>query len=113
MTRKDYALIAAVLAKFGADGVPVDDRDSIAYDLADAFAIDNPRFDRERFLIAADVFTKCDKCAKRARFFTSSAAYCTLSHAPAWARRLEATEPARTAQASINAGLAVSKSLGY
>lgn len=119
MTRKDYELIAKVLANFGADNRPVDDRDDIANDLADALAADNPRFNRERFLIAAGVLESCDNCSKRARFFTSSAAYCSLPHAPAWVKRFHATKdsetsnPARTAQESIDAGLALSKSLGY
>lgn len=90
MTRKDYKLLAAVLADFGAEGVPVDDRDSIAYKLATALELDNPRFNRELFLTAAGVFSKCDKCSKRARFFTSRAAYCSLPHAPAWAKKITA-----------------------
>ena len=113
MTRKDYELIAKVLANFVGDGGDVIDRDKLAYELSDAFALENPRFDWERFLVAAGVFSKCHKCAKRARFFTSGTDYCSLPHAPAWAKRLAASEPARTAQESINAGLAVSKSLGY
>jgi hypothetical protein len=56
MTRKDYQLIAAVLSNFGAGGRPVDDCDAIAYDLADALASDNPRFDRRQFLVAAGVW---------------------------------------------------------
>lgn len=112
MTRKDYELIARVLSNFVGDGGDVIDRDALAYDLADALGADSPRFDRERFLIAAGVFSKCDKCAKRARFFTSRAAYCSLPHAPAWAKRVT-EEAARTAQESINVGIAFSKSLGY
>lgn len=88
MTRKDYKLIAAVLADFGAEGVPVDDRDAIANKLATALQLDNPRFNSEQFLVAAGVLSKCNKCSKRARFFTSRAAYCSLPHAPAWAKRL-------------------------
>lgn len=91
MTRKDYELIAKVLSNFVGDGGDVIDRDALAYDLADALGADSPRFDRERFLVAAGVFSKCDKCAKRARFFTSRAAYCSLPHAPAWAKRVAAS----------------------
>jgi hypothetical protein len=52
MTRKDYQLIASVLKNFTSDGGDVIERDAMAYDLADALAADNPRFDRQRFLIA-------------------------------------------------------------
>lgn len=58
MTRKDYNLIAAVLNKFTGDQGDVIDRDAMAYDLADALAADNPRFDRHRFLVAAGVWDK-------------------------------------------------------
>jgi hypothetical protein len=57
MTRKDYELIAKVLNDFAAEGRPVDDRDAIAYSLAAALAANNPRFDREKFLIAAGIYT--------------------------------------------------------
>lgn len=76
MTRKDYQLIASVLNAFGADGAPVDDRDAIAYDLADALGADNPRFDREKFLIASGVFSKCDYCEKRASAFSTDRQWC-------------------------------------
>jgi hypothetical protein len=56
MTRKDYVILADVLAKFTAEGGVVVERDAIAYDLADALALDNPRFDRSRFLVAAGVW---------------------------------------------------------
>lgn len=53
MTRKDYVLIAKVLNDFQTDeNIPVDDRNAIAYDLADAFQAENPNFDRRRFLVA-------------------------------------------------------------
>jgi hypothetical protein len=55
MTRKDYQLIAAVLNNFESDGGDVIERDAMAYDLADALAQDNPRFDRKRFLVASGV----------------------------------------------------------
>jgi hypothetical protein len=76
MTRKDYQLIASVLKNYAADGIPVDDRDAIAYDLADALAADNPRFDRDRFLVAAGVYEKCDHCEARATSFSTSIQWC-------------------------------------
>jgi hypothetical protein len=56
MTRKDYIIIASVLKNFQSDGGDVIERDAMAYDLADALAADNPRFDRLRFLVAAGVY---------------------------------------------------------
>jgi hypothetical protein len=56
MTRKDYQLIASVLNKFTGEQGDVVERDAMAYDLADALAQDNPRFDRLRFLVAAGVY---------------------------------------------------------
>ena len=76
MTRKDYQLIATVLKNFGLEDYPTDDRDTIAYDLADALASDNPRFDRDRFLVAAGVYEKCDFCESRATSFSSSIQWC-------------------------------------
>ena len=76
MTRKDYQLIASVLSNFATDGTPTDDRDAIAYDLADALGADNPRFDRERFLVAAGVWQKCNYCTARATSFSSSLQWC-------------------------------------
>ena len=88
MTRKDYELIAKVISTAWYSSR--NDKESVATGLADAFELDSPRFDRERFLIAAGVYEKCEKCAKRARFFTSGTAYCSLPHAPAWAKRVAA-----------------------
>ena len=76
MTRKDYQLIATVLKNFGLDDYPVDDRDTIAYNLADALAADNPRFDRDRFLVAAGVYSQCDFCEARAVSFASAMQWC-------------------------------------
>ena len=56
MTRKDYVILADVLAKFTAEGGITVERDAMAYDLADALALDNPRFDRSRFLVASGVW---------------------------------------------------------
>ena len=53
MTRKDYVLIADVLAV--AWWASNDQRRHIAHDLADALGADNPRFDRDRFLVACGV----------------------------------------------------------
>jgi hypothetical protein len=76
MTRKDYQLIADVLAKFTAEGGVVIERDAMAYDLADALALDNPRFDRERFLVASGVWQKCIVCNDRAVSFASTFQWC-------------------------------------
>jgi hypothetical protein len=76
MTRKDYQLIASVLKNYATEGIPVDDRDAIAYDLADALASDNPRFNRDRFLVAAGVYEKCDSCEARATSFSTSMQWC-------------------------------------
>ena len=58
MTRKDYALVARTLARFShlqaqaeAGAVTA----AIADALANVFAIDNPRFSRDKFLAAVDV----------------------------------------------------------
>jgi copper oxidase (laccase) domain-containing protein len=76
MTRKDYVILADVLAKFTAEGGVVVERDAMAYDLADALGADNPRFDRERFLVAAGVWEKCNYCTARASSFSSSLQWC-------------------------------------
>jgi len=56
MTRKDYQLIAEVFANFGQiieleETIAAD----IARNLANALQADNPRFDRDRFLVACGV----------------------------------------------------------
>ena len=64
MSKKDYVKIAALLKH----RKPVQNPDrlgdylpafqvwhGVAWDLADVFAIDNPRFDRARFFTAADI----------------------------------------------------------
>lgn len=61
MTRKDYVLIAQTLANFQEDNGVMIERNAIAYDLADAFALDNPRFDRARFLVASGVWNETIK----------------------------------------------------
>jgi hypothetical protein len=55
MTRKDYVLIAAVI-KAASDAPGYSERNAfVAFALADALALDNPRFDRARFLTACGV----------------------------------------------------------
>ena len=61
MTRKDYQLIAQVLNQFTGEQGDVVERDAMAYDLADALAQDNPRFDRRRFLVASGVWEEESK----------------------------------------------------
>ena len=53
MTRKDYVLIARNIEQ----AYYLDDtqRNTMAQDLADSLSMDNPRFDRARFLTACGV----------------------------------------------------------
>lgn len=57
MSKKDFELIADVLSE--AQGIyassPENMRENIAYIFADVLSETNPRFDRDRFLIACDV----------------------------------------------------------
>lgn len=76
MTRKDYQLIASVLANYSAEGGVVIERDEIAKLLASALGADSPRFDREKFLVAAGVYEKCDSCNSRATSFSTSMQWC-------------------------------------
>ena len=61
MSRKDYILIAAALkaarSSYTLPNVAIyhNGIDNAAHRLADALGRDNPRFDRERFLKAAEV----------------------------------------------------------
>lgn len=64
MTRKDYELIAAVLADYAPKGLGFINSEREAQigqwldmvdDMADALAKDNPRFDKDRFLRACGV----------------------------------------------------------
>ena len=54
MTRKDYQLIASAFALFNYLDQPT--RYFIAMALADRLEEDNPRFDRDRFLQACDLW---------------------------------------------------------
>jgi len=51
MTRKDYQMIAEVFARSAGDDLAK----ILAENLADKLEIDNPRFDRARFLTACGV----------------------------------------------------------
>jgi hypothetical protein len=55
MTRKDYQLIAEIL-NYSLDAI-IDDMalEALASNFADELALDNPRFDRARFLAACGV----------------------------------------------------------
>ena len=55
MTRKDFELIAKVLANYSAEGGVVIERNEIARALAVALKTENPRFDSVRFLKASGV----------------------------------------------------------
>lgn len=61
MTRKDYVLIAEVIKTQIEMSIKFEEEESlagaknIAYDLALRLSNDNPRFDRDRFLVACGV----------------------------------------------------------
>jgi hypothetical protein len=88
MTRKDYVLIAEVLKNFKGDGGDVIDRDQISYRLADTFALENPRFDRDRFLVACGVLTGCNVCGAKMRYVTGGGEWC-VEHLPDWAKKIQ------------------------
>jgi hypothetical protein len=88
MTRKDYQLIASVLKNFVGDMGDVIDRDAMALELAKALGADNPRFDRDKFLLAAGYINQCDQCDKASRYSTNAGSYC-VDHLPEWAKRLK------------------------
>lgn len=54
MTRKDYQLIASALATAWYNTQA--GREDVAYRMADALQADSPRFDRDKFLIAAGIY---------------------------------------------------------
>lgn len=54
MTRRDFAAVAAVLARFRWTQ-PSSEADGLAASMADALAETNPRFNRARFLAACEV----------------------------------------------------------
>ena len=70
MTRKDYVLIAQILKQNSKDFIAGEDGFAviqiIAKQLADALETDNPRFDRDRFLVACGVTSDLSQ-----RMFTS------------------------------------------
>jgi len=57
MSRKDYQLIAQALRSSWEDHGTPPSPDDTAHAIADALQADNPRFDRDRFLIAAGCFS--------------------------------------------------------
>jgi hypothetical protein len=97
MTRKDYELIAKALKTQVEISRTYGEQDgelavvNIARDLADALHLENPRFDRDRFMLACGLMSKCDKCAKPAKLFTSRSSACSEKHAPAWVASVRAT----------------------
>lgn len=88
MTRKDYVLIAEVLKNFKGDQGDVIDRDKMVYKIADAFALENPRFDRDRFLVACDVLNGCSVCGAKMRYATGQGEWCE-AHLPTWAKKIK------------------------
>lgn len=96
MTRKDYQLIASVLANYSAEGGVTIERDEVAQLLADALGADNPRFDRQKFLIASGVYTArlkkafstCDTCGEAMRYVTGQGQWCE-AHLPEWAKKIK------------------------
>jgi len=55
MTRKDYILIAAAIKRANQAPGYTERNIFVTYEIADALASDNPRFDRARFLKAVRV----------------------------------------------------------
>ena len=49
MTRKHFTAVAEILGDALADGLDVETIDALTEDLADLFAADNPRFNRDLF----------------------------------------------------------------
>ncbi len=77
LTRKHYKAIAAIVkdcTKTTDDAVTYVSSSQLCHELADYFAADNPRFDRERFLTACGIesghnicpFTDADAAAHHA-----------------------------------------------
>lgn len=98
MTRKDYQLIASVLANYSAEGGVTIERDEVAQLLADALGADNPRFDRNKFLIASGVYSAkikhtlstcdVDRCNDAMRYVTGQGQWCE-AHLPEWAKKIK------------------------
>lgn len=74
MTRKDYVLIATTIAQ--AFYLSESQKETLAKDFADQLSLENPRFIRERFLVASGVFKKCDYCQNQATTFASNFRWC-------------------------------------
>jgi hypothetical protein len=97
MTRKDYELIAKALKTQIEISRTYNEKDgelavsNIAYDLVKDLATENPRFDKDRFLVACGLMSKCDLCAKPAKLFTSRTSACSEKHAPDWVASARAT----------------------
>jgi hypothetical protein len=56
MTRKDYELISATIAH--AFYLNPSQKETLAKDFADELSFTNPRFDRNRFLVACGIWDK-------------------------------------------------------
>lgn len=55
MSRKDYRAFAAMLADLGREGWDPETLAIVASGMSAIFAADNPRFDRAKFIAAAEV----------------------------------------------------------
>jgi hypothetical protein len=55
MTRKDYVMISTILRLSRAPHNDTATLEELAYSFAENLAVDNPRFDRARFLVACGV----------------------------------------------------------
>jgi hypothetical protein len=63
-SRQHYNLISGILQKHMKDGKAKEVIESLATELADVFAKDNPSFARDRFLQASGVMTEGEACDK-------------------------------------------------
>ena len=86
MTRKDYVLIAEVLRNQAF--ISKVDFELLVEDFADALAKENPRFDRERFLVASGYSVGCSLCGEKMRYVTGQGEWCE-AHLPVWAKKIK------------------------
>ena len=86
MTRKDYVLIAEVLRNQAF--ISKIDFELLVEDFADALAKENPRFDRDRFLVASGYSVGCSVCGAKMRYVTGQGEWCA-DHLPDWAKKIQ------------------------
>jgi hypothetical protein len=95
MTRKDYVMIAEVLRAginyerdFNKSEESAKAIQSVAEFMAGVLAQDNPRFDRDRFLVASGIYKPCDVCGSKMRYATGQGEWCE-AHLPEWAKKIK------------------------